>query len=524
MLPTKLAFVDIETTGGRTSYDRVIEIGIIRMEDGEITSTYTSLINPQTHLPPEIMRLTGITEHQLSSAPTFREIASDILQELEGTIFVAHNVRFDYGFLKTEFKRLGKTFSSKHFCTVRLSRTLFPEERRHNLDSLIERFQIPVDARHRALDDARAIHTFYTKIQSIVPHEVFSNAMKTVLKKPYLPVKLSAEILDKLPEQPGVYIFYGSEPEGRDRLLERRGKEPDILTGETTGEQSETKVNDGSLVRLSNYKNQAIPLYIGKSINIKERVLSHFAGDIHSPLEMKIAQQIESIETLTTSGELGALFLESKLIKQMLPLFNRKLRHKRELVALRSSITADGYREVIMEVLSTTPLTALNTFLGFYNSRKQAKDYLTTLAKEYQLCEKLLGLEKTNKECFSHRLERCLGACVNKEQVISYNLRFEEAFASSKIRPWPFPGAIMIEEKNSLEDITDYFLVDKWCFLSKTTVDMYGSVKTDTEEYEFNLDIYKILRQFLRTPKNMKRIKQLTELEQKSLFPTDNYH
>lgn len=509
MLPTKLAFVDIETTGLRTRYDRIIEIGILRVQEGEITSTYSSLINPQTHLPSEIIRLTGITDQHLLSAPTFREIASDILEQLDDTVFVAHNVRFDYGFLKTEFKRLGTSFSPKHFCTVRLSRTLFPQERHHNLDRLIKRFQIPVQARHRALDDAQAIYTFYSKVQNIFSEELFTKAMKTVLKKPSLPVKLSAEIVDKLPEQPGVYIFYGPEP--------------DILSGEAACERSETRVEGGSLVKLSNNKNQTIPLYIGKSINIKERVLSHFAGDIHSPLEMKIAQQVESIETLTTSGELGALFLESKLIKQMLPLFNRRLRQKRELVALKSSTNSDGYECVTMEVLEETPLTKLDTFLGFYNSRKQAKEYLAQLAKEYSLCEKLLGLEKTKTACFAHRLERCLGACINKEPKLAYNMRFEEAFALSKIRPWPFPGAILIEEKNILEETTDYFLVDKWCFISKTTVDIYGSVKTDHEEYEFNLDIYKILRQFLKAPKNMRRVKHLTKSEEQSLFTEDTY-
>ena len=472
MLPTKLAFVDIETTGGRTSYDRIIEIGIVRVENGEITKTYSSLINPQTHLPPEIIRLTGITEGELSTAPTFREIASDILDILEDCTFVAHNVRFDYGFLKTEFKRLNQTFASKHFCTVRLSRALYPQERHHNLDSLIQRFNLSVANRHRAFDDAHAIYTFYKKAQQSFPDELFTNAIKTVLKKPYLPVQLSSNILDALPELPGVYLFYGSE---------------------------------------------GIPLYIGKSINIKERVLSHFSGDIHSPLEMKIAQQVESIETFTTAGELGALFLESKLIKEQLPLFNRKLRRKKELVALRNTRDEKGYPLVTMETLTQTPLSDLPTFLGFFNSRKQAKDYLAMLAKEHTLCEKLLGLEKTSGACFGYRLDKCKGACMGKEKILSYTLRFQEAFVGSKIRPWPFPRAVVIEEKNQLTNTTDYFMVDNWCFLGKTTLDENGNRRTEQEDYEFDLDTYKILRQYITNPKNLKKIKIMPELPETSL-------
>lgn len=480
MLPTKLAFVDIETTGGRTSNDRIIEIGIVRFEEGEITKTFSSLINPQTHLPPEITRLTGITEQELQSAPAFREVAPDIEEHLADCVFVAHNVRFDYGFLKTEFKRLEQTFSQKHFCTVRLSRALFPNERHHNLDSIIQRFNLSVTNRHRALDDALAITTFYTLVQRMTPEDRFAEAMKTVLKKPYLPVKLSSEILENLPESPGVYVFYGQP------------------------------LSDTVSVSSENHTPQQIPLYIGKSINIKERVLSHFSGDIHSPLEMKIAQQIQSIETFTTTGELGALFLESQLIKTMLPLFNRKLRRKRELLAIKKKENTEGYFEILLEPFSEEHISDFSSFLGFFNSRKQAKDHLSALAKEYQLCEKLLGLEKTTTSCFAYRLERCKGACTKKENPLPYNLRFEEAFNKTRIRPWPFQGKILIEESNPLEDTTDYFLVDQWCILEKTTSDTYGSSKTDTLQPHFDLDTYKILKQFLFSPKNASRIKILT--------------
>ena len=163
MLPNKISFVDIETTGGSAFYDRIIEIGILRVENNELISTFHSLINPQTHLPREIELLTGITSANLEYAPTFNSLKTDILDILEGTVFVAHNVRFDYGFLKREFQRENISFSTKHFCTVRLSRLLYPQFRHHNLDSIIERFNFQCANRHRALDDAKILFDFYKK-------------------------------------------------------------------------------------------------------------------------------------------------------------------------------------------------------------------------------------------------------------------------------------------------------------------------------------------------------------------------
>ncbi|HVZ58848.1 MAG TPA: exonuclease domain-containing protein [Patescibacteria group bacterium] len=464
MLPTKLAFVDIETTGGRFSWDRVIEIGIVLTEDGETSQTYSTLINPQTSIPPEIEKMTGISNHDVEAAPTFREVAGDILTLLKDYTFVAHNVRFDYGFLKAEFARLGATFCPKHFCTVRLSRALYPQYRRHNLDSLLERFSIKIESRHRALSDAVAIQTFYRLAKKQTSPENFTTAMQLVLKKPYLPIKLKQSVLDTLPESPGVYLFYGS---------------------------------DGAI------------LYIGKSVNLKERILSHFAGDIHSPLEMKIAQQIESLETIETAGELGALLLESQLIKNKLPIYNKMLRNKQELVAIKATTDQHGYLRASLQATTTIKPDNLESFLGFFKSRRQAKDYLTTLAKDYQLCEKLLDLEKTTASCFAYRLNRCKGACLKKELPLAYNIRFVEAFSKSKIKPWPYNGPIIIEENNEQTGKRELFLIDKWCYLGNSKEDVFGSQDSTSLPYNFDLDTYKILLRYIFLHKKQPRIKTL---------------
>lgn len=466
MLPSKLAFVDIETTGMRSSYDRIIEIGILRVENNKLVKTFHSLFNPQTYIPAEITKLTGITGADLENAPSFRSMKDEILETLDDCIFVAHNVRFDYSFLMNEFRRENHTFSSKHFCTVRLSRLLYPKQSRHGLDALIERFNFTCPNRHRALDDARILFDFYQKLQTSFPVEHLDAMIKKTMKKPSLPLNLPIQDLETLPEQPGVYMFFG---------------------------------DDGA------------PLYIGKSINIKNRVLSHFSADIHSPTEMKISQQIKSIETITTAGELGALFLESKLIKERLPLYNKMSRIKHELIAIKTKPNKNGYQEVILEPITSINVEELPSFFGFARSRKQAKALLANMAKDFGLCEKLLGLEKTSTSCFAHRLDRCKGACVGKERPEMYNLKFETAFASMRIKTWPYAGPVLIEE-SEVETKKEYFLIDKWCYLGSVHVDNEGNKKTDlVNDLIFDLDIYKILKQFLRNPNNMKKIQPLKE-------------
>lgn len=472
MLPQKLAFIDIETTGMRSFYDRIIEVGIIRVEDNIVTKTYHSLVNPQAHIPSEIEMMTGITAKDLENAPTFRQIKEEILETLVDSIFVAHNVRFDYSFIKNEFARENISYTSKHFCTVRLSRLLYPKYRHHNLDALIERHGFSCGNRHRALEDATVIYNFYQKIQKEFTSEKVLEVLAKCLKKPSLPIKLTSKHIDSLPEKPGVYIFYGADEQNKN----------------------------------------VMPLYIGKSKNIKERVLSHFSGDIHSPTEMKITQQIESIETITTAGELGALLLESQLIKKMLPLYNKKSRIKKELISLRKLTDKNGYSTVQLEVFhanSNFQNLNIDTILGIFKSRKQAKAFLANIAKEYSLCEKLLGLEKTLSACFAYRLERCKGACVNMENPLAYNMRFTQAFTATKLIPWPFTSPIRIEETGS-DGNKEYFLIDNWCFLGSVAFDRDGNRKTsEIKDAVFDLDVYNILKQYIKNIQNTKKIRSL---------------
>lgn len=460
VLPDKLCFVDVETTGGSLNYDRVIEIGIVRVEDHQVVKTFQSLINPNKYLPPEIELLTGITAADLDGAPSFYQLKSEIKDILKDCVFVAHNVRFDYSFLKNEFKRFDIEFNPKQICTVKLSRKLYPDMPRHNLDALIERFNLECPNRHRAFDDAQAIWQFYQVATNQFGKEQMGLNLDKIYKRPALPLGISEEDLNSLTQLPGVYIFYGDNN---------------------------------------------IPLYIGKSINIRKRVMQHFSSDHLSSIEMKISQQIKRIETIETSGELGALLKESILVKKMQPLYNRMLRTARKLTVLRAEHNQEGYLTVNLE--DCLPESNFESILGIFKSRKQAKMNLIQLAKEHRLCEKLLGLENLGKECFGYRLGKCKGACIRKETSQIYNLRMQLAFAKTKLKSWPYEGAIMIEEKNNEFKTVDRFVIYNWSVIGNLVEE--NAEFSQEGEYGFDLDTYKILSKFIMSAKNSKFIKFL---------------
>jgi DNA polymerase-3 subunit epsilon len=152
--------LDIETTGGSARHSRITEIGALRIENGSVADTFQTLINPGEEVPAYITKITGITTDMVWTAPPFAAIASKLEDFLDGALFIAHFVQFDYSFIQAEFERIGITFRSDRACSVKLSRLLHPEQGRHGLDQVIERLGIAVENRHRAYDDAAVIWRF----------------------------------------------------------------------------------------------------------------------------------------------------------------------------------------------------------------------------------------------------------------------------------------------------------------------------------------------------------------------------
>ena len=278
-----LAFVDIETTGSNCDRDRITEIGIKTLVHGQ-ESAWECLVDPQTFIPQTIQRLTGITPDMVSGQPPFDELALQIKKELEGKIFVAHNARFDLSFLKASFNRLGMDFRPKVLCTVKLSRLLFPNQARHNLDTIVAAHGLKVSARHRALGDADLLLQFWRVCENTFGKARLLEAVQQLVGSVSLPPNISQSVIDAIPDSPGCYIFYGEHH---------------------------------------------APLYIGKSIAMRSRVMSHFQSALTVRKEMKLSQQVHHIDWIETSGELSAFCsLIGLLIGTFILMLHIYLKHK----------------------------------------------------------------------------------------------------------------------------------------------------------------------------------------------------
>jgi DNA polymerase III subunit epsilon len=447
-----LVFVDIETNGLNHVRGRVIEVAAIRVENGQITRTFNSLIDPETELPQFITRLTGIQAGELAGAPTFDQIADELSEVLQDAIFVAHNVRFDYSFLKQEFARLGMKFLPKQLCTVKLSRSLYPHEKGHKLEDLIRRHAFTFAQRHRAHDDAAILWQF---VQYIVKHhtpEQIEAAIARQIRQPAIPKGVPTELVKNLPETTGVYIF--EDEAGR-------------------------------------------PLYVGKSVNIKHRVMSHFGRDHAESKEFKISQTIRHIRTEETPTELAALLLESQLVKELQPLHNRKLRRAQRLTLLKEQRDDLGYTHVVMEEAAEIDPENIGSVLAVYTTRGKARQSIQEAIRTYDLCPKLMGLEKSKAACFSHQLKKCRGACVSRESALQYNNRLMVAFERQRLKSWPYKGPVLLEETTART--AHALLVDQWCVLGEVQQEEYCEPVLKSKAKHFDLDTYKILQSFMAT-------------------------
>jgi DNA polymerase-3 subunit epsilon len=451
VLDGPMVFVDVETTGMSYTRGRVIEVAAIRVENGVILDSFSSLVDPQAELPQFISELTGISGRDLADAPTFYDIADELHSLLLDAVFVAHNVRFDYGFLKHEFKRIGKKFDPKLLCTVRLSKALYPGVSGHKLQDLIDRCDFEVANRHRAYDDAQVMWQFIQHAQINFPAPLLETALKAQLKSPSLPKNLNPELVKNLPETAGVYIF-----------------------------------EDDS----------GAPLYIGKSVNLRKRVLSHFSADHEYESEFKISQQVSDIKTIETGGELSALLLESKLVKDMQPLFNRQLRRRQKLTLVRQIIGEDGFIGVSLEDTAAIDPEAIDDVLGVYTTKGKARQFIEQIMKDFGLCPKLMGFDKRPGSCFSYQLNKCSGACAGQEDPIKYNSRLLSAFEGRRLQDWPYRTPIVINEHGA-EAASRSLVVDKWCVLADIQAEPDCEPVINLQEKMFDLDTYKILRSYL---------------------------
>ena len=465
MYDRPVVFLDLETTGATATHDRITEVGLIEVDNGRFVREWSSLVNPGMSIPPGIQALTGISNDMVALAPRFEEIARELYEAIDGRVLIAHNARFDYGFLKNEFRRLGKTFTAPVLCTVKLSRKLFPQHPRHNLDSLMSRHGIHCDARHRALGDARVLWQLAQQWRQDPGEEAVLAATEKLLKTTTVPAGLADNAFDHIPEGPGVYLFYGEKD---------------------------------------------VPLYVGKSINLRTRVMSHFSGDHRVAKDMRIAAEVKRIDWIETAGELGALIEEARLVKKLSPVHNRQLRRASELCAWHWPL--DRHDEA-PELVSARDLTGgeFRDLYGLFRSRRTAIEALRELALEHELCHSLLGLEKRKGPCFAYQIKRCRGACAGVETPREHAVRLAAAFAGLRVRAWPFPGRIGIRETSPDGERCDLHVLDQWCHLGTVNSEEgLRDLQDGSSRLLFDLDTYKILTRYLFNGKNRPQIVPLT--------------
>ena len=479
--PEAMVLLDCETTGGKAIYHRIIEIGLIVIEEGEVSERWQTFVDPKVVLPPFIQRLTGISPGMLDGAPEFSDIAEELLNKLKGRILVAHNARFDYSFLKNEFERVGLSYNAKPLCSVKFSRNLYPQFKRHGLSQIINRFDLPIENRHRALDDAEMIHHFFQKSSVLFSDDEIAATCAVLQKRPSLPTLLDAKEIEKLPNSAGVYYFYDEK---------------------------------GTL------------LYVGKSVNIRNRVLSHFSSDYKNSKDVRMSTKIAHVDFEKTPSDFGAQIRESNQIKALSPLYNRRLRKVRKLFQYRCIKDKHGYLRLNIETIETED-TRIEQQFGLFRSPRQATKQLEKLAGQYFLCHKLLGLEgdrHRREPCFRAQLNKCFGACHGLESAVNYNERMNAALKNHQIKLWPYSGPILLEERDpKCPDHGAFHIVDRWRYIAKLSIlediydlgyqligearhaDRLNYIETDnmTAAYcddtddRFDLDIYFILARFM---------------------------
>jgi len=482
MFAPAIAFVDLETTGTTSTGDRITEIGIVRVTEGEFLDEWSTLVNPERSIPEDIRVLTGISNEMVRDAPTFAELRREVLERLEGHVLVAHNARFDYGFLKNEFRRLEMKFSADVLCTVRLSRRMYPEAVGHGLDSLITRHglqeaftpgEAPRTGRHSALGDARAIWRFVQMLYRERDAIEIEAAVKRLLKIPSLPPQLPPDVLDNLPEGPGVYRFYG--------------------------------VND-------------LPIYIGKSVNLRDRVRSHFSSDYRSANDVRISSEIQRIEVDETAGELGALLREARLVKELLPLHNHRLRRKMNTVFLRLPDLHSPPQVVANKEIDWAARgDAAEPLFGPFATKQQVKQMLENLAAEHGLCWRQLGWEKRGGPCFARQVKKCRGACIGEETPEQHNVRLATALAPFRLADWPWQGRIAVRESHPDGAFEEVHVFERWSHLGTArSEDELAGLAEGRSEIDFDPDVYKILAAYVA--KHRGSVRPLARPRQEEMF------
>jgi DNA polymerase-3 subunit epsilon len=436
------AIIDVETTGLSPRFEKITEIAIFIHDGKQVVDEFTTLINPERPIPYRIMQMTGITNRMVEDAPKFYEVAKKIVELTEDKVLVGHNVAFDYNFLKQEFCELGYEYKRDKICTARLSRKIIPFRKSYGLGNLCNDLHIENPQRHRAAGDAIATTRLFELLLSVDPDAVIGSFR-------YPEMHLDREKLDLLPEEPGVYYFYNA---------------------------------DGNII------------YIGKSINIRQRVLSHFSNNT-SRKEVDLKNNIADVSHEATGSELIALLLESAEIKKHTPFYNTMQRQTVFSWGLYDYPDENGYIRLKIGRNNGEYIPLLS-----YTSHMEAKEHLSRLVDNFRLCQKLCGMYKTKGPCFHYHIRQCDGACVKEESPEDYNRKVNKA-----IGPYLFDhDSFFIIDTGRNKEERSVVCVENGKYLGFGFIDItcndisHDTLRACICSYQDNRDVQQIIKGYLR--------------------------
>ena len=394
------AIIDIETTGGYGCGNRITEIAILIHDGKKVVKTFQTLINPEVAIPPNITRLTGISNEMVKNAPKFYEVAKEIYFLTQDKIFVAHNVNFDYSFIREEFKMLGSDFNRKKLCTVSLARKIFPGYKSYSLGNICSSLGIVIKNRHRAMGDAKATAILFSQMVANDNEKFILKSANAIDVEGNIPANVAVEAYRKLPQETGLYYFH----DAHEKII-----------------------------------------YIGKAVNIKKRIQSHFNGQQGSKLNF--LDKIYNITFSLTGTELIALLFESHEIKKWYPPFNKAQKNSKERYILLEYLDGKGIQrlDIVRYNKKFQSTRAFNNFL-------EGRTWLSNMCDKFFLCPKCCGLQVVSNECLDTKIEKCKGVCCGKESVEEYNFRLKNAleFSLGKLETHIIIGKGRNEDEKSI--------------------------------------------------------------------------
>ncbi|MEO6070717.1 MAG: exonuclease domain-containing protein [Chitinophagaceae bacterium] len=424
------AIVDIETTGGYAAANGIIEISIRLFDGVQEVEHYETLINPDQNIPRYIQAFTGITNDMVADAPRFSEVAEKIFRLLEGNIFVAHNVNFDFSFIKNHLQFYGFTLNSKKLCTVRLSRQIFPGYASYSLGNLCQSLGITLENRHRAAGDSAATVTLFRLLLQSDKAKAIDTSLKRNSKEQLLPPNVPKLHFEKLPSCSGVYYFH-----------DQKGK----------------------------------VVYVGKAKNIRSRVNSHFSNNSDSRQKQNFVRHVFGISFQSTATELMAAILESTEIKRLWPPFNSSQKKPEELFGIFMYEDQNGYMRLAIEKKrkNSNPIYT-------FHYKVDGHGVIRKLMKEFLLCPKLCFMQTDSDTCAGITDEYCLGACEKRESYQTYNGRVLEAIASLTKRP-----SYLVLDKGITEDEISCIMVVQGSFFGMGYLPKNFNFISQTEIQEY---------------------------------------